>query len=402
MELEAEGVRILLDLGLPLSNDANPLIPPYLDLLNTDGSLLGIFISHPHPDHFGLLQFISKPEEGHSTIPVYIGQEGLGILQNSRLFTRNAGLDDLNLKPFQPGAVFEVGPFTITPYRIDHSAHDSYCFLIEVAGKRLFYSGDIRAHGRSAHYFRELVLNPPADIDVLICEGTRVGHVEDFRYPTEDSVTEAMAEEFKHTPGLGLAWCSAQNIDRLVSIYNACRITDRTFVIDVYTAEVLRAVSRDDIPLPGRPGVRVYLPRSQRRRIKQEEAYSTSNKYHSFRVYPEQLRETPSKFVMLCRSSMFAELAEADGLSGATLITSLWSGYLKEEREAARLNELRSMGVRQTHIHCSGHATVDELKQFIAAFPNSRIIPIHLDDREGFKELSVNVELKNDGEWWGV
>lgn len=54
------------------------------------------------------------------------------------------------------------------------------------------------------------------------------------------------------------------------------------------------------------------------------------------------------------------------------------------------------------HVHTSGHATVDELQQFVDAFPNSRIVPIHLEDREGFGMLSSNVKLRNDHEWWEV
>ena len=64
--------------------------------------------------------------------------------------------------------------------------------------------------------------------------------------------------------------------------------------------------------------------------------------------------------------------------------------------------EMQALGIDRIHVHTSGHATVDELRQFIAAFPNSRIIPIHLEDRDGFKALSPKVELKNDHEWWEV
>jgi len=54
------------------------------------------------------------------------------------------------------------------------------------------------------------------------------------------------------------------------------------------------------------------------------------------------------------------------------------------------------------HVHTSGHATVEELQQFVNAFPNSRIVPIHLEDREGFGKLTPSVEFRNDLEWWEV
>ena len=36
----------------------------------------------------------------------------------------------------------------------------------------MFYSGDLRAHGRKAVLFEELVKNPPGAIDILLLEGT--------------------------------------------------------------------------------------------------------------------------------------------------------------------------------------------------------------------------------------
>ena len=64
-----------------------------------------------------------------------------------------------------------LGPFTITPYLVDHSAFDAYSLLVEAAGRRLFYSGDFRAHGRKARLFEQLVADPPA-ADVMLMEGT--------------------------------------------------------------------------------------------------------------------------------------------------------------------------------------------------------------------------------------
>ncbi|WP_390621629.1 MBL fold metallo-hydrolase RNA specificity domain-containing protein [Roseimaritima sediminicola] len=60
------------------------------------------------------------------------------------------------------------------------------------------------------------------------------------------------------------------------------------------------------------------------------------------------------------------------------------------------------MGIERKHIHTSGHATVDELRQFVEAIPARRVIPIHLEDRDGFAELSDRVEVRNDHEWWEV
>ena len=61
VEVESLGQRLLIDLGLPLDAEKNSIqyLPDIVGLDGSDPSLLGIFISHPHLDHFGLLAHIS-------------------------------------------------------------------------------------------------------------------------------------------------------------------------------------------------------------------------------------------------------------------------------------------------------------------------------------------------------
>ena len=394
VEIESQGKRIVLDIGLPLKDEKDVGVPDISGLMAPDDSLLGIFISHPHPDHYGLLEKLSEP------VPVYMGESARRIIDVSTFFTPLPSLGQIEPQEYSDRTPIQVGPFTITPFRIDHSAYDSHCLLVEAEGKRLFYSGDIRGHGRNADLFQGLISNPPADIDVLICEGTQIGRDPDFAYPDEHSVADRMAVIFGETEGMGLVWCSSQNIDRLVSVWDAAQRSNRQLILDMYTAEIIRAADDESLPKPGKDGVTVFLPYSQRERIKREKAFHISNPYYPHRIYPEALAEAAPNSVIVFRPSMLRDLKRAECLDGAVLISSIWSGYLP--KEAKRIDELKAMGVEHAHVHTSGHATVDELKDFVSAFPQSRIVPIHLEDRDGFSELSPNVELRNDHEWWEV
>lgn len=121
-----------------------------------------------------------------------------------------------------------LGPFTITPYLVDHSAYDAYAVLVEADGKRLFYSGDFRMHGRKAKLVEQLIADPPEDVDVLLMEGTTLGRPETERgFPSENDLVPQFVEMFEQTDGLVLVWASGQNIDRLVTLYKACRKTKR-------------------------------------------------------------------------------------------------------------------------------------------------------------------------------
>ena len=326
VEIEsASGKRILIDLGLRLEGETS--MPDVDGLLKASSDLLGVFISHAHPDHYGLLDQVAK------TTKVFIGEAAKNIIQVSDFFTPLPSLGDVETNPLIANEPVQVGPFKLTPIPIDHSAFGSFCFLIEVDGKRIFYSGDMRAHGRQSHLFDDLVSDPPSDIDVLICEGTQVGRDPDFAFPGEKSVEDAIVEQLEETNGIGLVWCSSQNVDRVISAYEAAKRTERDLILDVYTAEVLRASGSSDVPSPEANDVHVFLPRSQKSRIIREKRFDIPKPYYPSRIYPEKLAEVASKSVMIFRPSMLRELEKANCLANSICISSLWAGYLKRDPE---------------------------------------------------------------------
>ena len=394
IEIESQGKRIILDIGLPLKNENTASLPDISGLTLPDENLLGIFISHPHPDHYGLLERITEP------VPVFMGDAARKILEVSAFFTLLPTLGQIRPFTYSDRQPIKAGPFTITPLAIDHSAHDSYCLLIVAEGKRLLYSGDLRAHGRKAELFDQLVSDPPPNVDVLICEGTQIGRVPDFAFRDEAAVAARMTELFKATKGMCLVWCSSQNTDRIATVFEAARESGRQLILDIYTAEIMRASGDASLPKPGRDGVTVYLPLSQKVRIKNEKAFHITTPYYPHRIYPNNLAEAAATSVMIFRPKMLRELRLYGCLESASLTTSLWSGTVKKEMDC--IQAMKATGIGYDHVHTSGHATEEELQKFIDAFPKSRVIPIHLEDREGFSRLSSNVELRIDHEWWEV
>jgi ribonuclease J len=107
-----------------------------------------------------------------------------------------------------------------------------------------------------------------------------------------------------------------------------------------------------------------------------------------------------SSTVLIFRPSMLSDFKKTTCLDGARLISSQWSGYIRQNDPD--LLEMTRMGIERDHVHTSGHATVDELQQFIDGIDADRIVPIHLVDREGFAKLSDRVDFKDDHQWWDV
>lgn len=396
VELEAQGKRLVLDVGLPLDAPDPDSIPlhPIKGFDAPDESLLGVVISHPHQDHYGLAHRL--PEE----TPFLIGKAAEAILSAAVLFTR-AGLKLKSVKHLSDRTPIVLGPFTITPFLVDHSAYDAYAVLVESEGKRLFYTGDFRAHGRKSKLTDQLIDDPPKNVDILLMEGTCIGR-EDQQFSTEDDLVPRLVEIFKNTSGMPLVWCSGQNLDRIVTIFKACRKSGRQFVIDLYTAEMLRATGNERMPQASWDGIRVFLPFNQKLKIKTENAFHVSNPYYPYRIYPETFAEVAAESVLLFRPNMVRELERAKCLAGACVVCSEWQGYLEKESNKWFVEWLERTGTPLKPCHTSGHASISDLRRMRNAFPDAIAVPVHLEDQGRFVELFDNVELHDDKEWWEI
>jgi ribonuclease J len=274
--------------------------------------------------------------------------------------------------------------------------------LVEAGGRRLFYSGDLRAHGRKAGLFEELIREPPAAVDVILMEGThiRADMNGEERGASESDVEDACAESFRGAPGIVLAMFSPQNIDRLVTMYRACLRSGRTLVIDLYGAAVAKATGRNTIPQAEWNRVRVYLPRSQKSKVIREQAFDRTKGVRADRIYPEELLARRKDLVMLFRASMASELEHC--LEGARIVWSMWPGYLHEPSGERLRSWADRLAIPIAIHHASGHAFVSDLKRLVDAINPRRVVPIHSEAGDRFAEFFPRVELRADAEWWVI
>jgi ribonuclease J len=262
VELQSEKARIVLDLGMPIVDDQNEpfdsrsfenksifeLIASHL-LPNIKGLYSGeekcidaVLISHPHQDHYGLLRYINPD------IPIYLSKGALALIQASDIFIpTKANLR--NVTTFKMREPVLIGDLVITPRLVDHSGFDAAAFIIQGQGKKIFYSGDFRGHGRKGILLDSMEKHPEKDIDYLLLEGSMLGRSEGL-YQSEQAVEDKMASIFKDKQNIAFVFCSSQNIDRLVSIYRAAKGTGQITVIDLYTAYILNSVKDVSTRLP--------------------------------------------------------------------------------------------------------------------------------------------------------
>src|SRR5439155_22962769 len=184
--------------------------------------------------------------------------------------------------------------------------------------------------------------------DLLLMEGATIGSATNADgFPTETDFEDQFASIFRQTKGMSLIWCSPQNVDRIVTIYRACLRTNRQFIVDRATADMLRTtVAPVPVPREVWEGIRVFTPQTERRQGKRVAAAARRDVEGPPAITPTSLAEVASKSVVLFRPSMMADLEQSNCLENARLIFSMWSGYLEYKNSNPVLEWLHRHNIR--------------------------------------------------------
>lgn len=379
---------ILLDAGSPLGESRTDV-----DLTKIDFS--DVFISHPHQDHFGLIEDIGSGKT------VHIGETARHLVETTRIFLGKPPLTN-SFSPLNNRTWVKLGPdFRVMPYLMDHSCVDAFGFLIEAEGKRLYYSGDFRAHGHRKQAFDWFLNDPPRDIDLLLMEGTMMGR-DNTVFTDEDTVEQGMLEVLrKHNDMPCFLICSGQHIDRLCAAYRACTKADRIFVIDIYTAFILRTVASRFPSIPDistAKNIKVLTKgltaRAHYRKISENRSYFGAFARDIFHpetnIEIDEIMAQPSRYFL--KISNFSDLLT--DMQHSSVIYSMWSGYLEDQKYR---DIKQNPKVTFHEIHTSGHAVRKDLQRFAAKLKPKRLVPVHTEKAAGYCHLFDNVVILQDG-----
>jgi ribonuclease J len=358
-----------------------------------------MLISHPHLYHYGFFGYL------HKDICFYLGEATKKMIDLTVLFTPVRG-NISNYHPIESGKSFYCGDFKITPYLMDHSAFDSYAFLVEVEGKSLIYSGDFREHGRKQKAFQWFLDHAPEHVDVILLEGTVLDRglkgkgVKEFQSETE--IENETVKLVKASKNITLLYFSAQNIDRLVSFYRASLKTGKIFAIDFYTAHILGCLKDyARIPYPSKDyaNIRVFFPYWLCRRITEQGKEELMYRYKSYKITRKEISDRSGEIMMMVRPSMLKDLESIKNIEGATFIYSLWEGYLPDDAMQKMMRFIKEKKMKFYQVHTSGHAEIDTLKKVVKKLKPGKIIPIHTFHPDKYGDLfSQKIEPLSDGE----
>ena len=377
IEISSKNTKIILDIGSNL-DDKEIIVPEIEGLFKGKAKYDGILISHYHGDHVGLATRI-LPE-----IQIYMGEKSYEIYKVSNEYMGKEYLKEPKI--FKAEEEFFIGDIKITPYLCDHSAFDSYMFLLDCEGKRMLYTGDFRSNGRKSY---EPLLRKLPKVDVLITEGTNLSNNKIGKINlTEKGLEKKGIEILEGNDRPVFVLMAATNIDRIVTFYKIANATKRLFLLDTYAGLITDTVG-GNIPNPRTfSNVRMFL--------------TNQNKYKILENYPKnkigRKGIVNSNFMMCIRSSMKQYLENRSkefSFKDCVLFYSMWEGYKKQENMKEFLKFMEEKGVKIISLHTSGHADEKDFDKLIKKVEPKIIIPVHTENSEWFKRYE-NYEVIYD------
>jgi ribonuclease J len=196
---------------------------------------------------------------------------------------------------------------------------------------------------------------------------------------------------------------SCQNIDRTVTLYRAAKRSDRTLIIDLYTADVLDSVSIGTrLPRAGSPNLKVVITgklQAAYRRLGREEFVE---RMVPFGVAAQKL--VGGRDVIMLRSALVPDYERAGVLpdEGDAYNFSMWKGYLLDPYHSAALDWCKNRGTEIAYIHTSGHASAADLRAFSAAMQPKVVIPVHGANWDSQAHRFANIRRLSDAEQFAI
>lgn len=363
-EISTASTRILIDMGDELSLDPNfvsaPLNIP--GVTDANGRCDAVLFTHYHGDHTGQMLRI-RPE-----IPLYAGALAKDImrLSSAHSWKKDEALCKRieTIRTFSAGVPFLIGDIQITPFSIDHSAADSYLFLIEADGKRILYTGDFRLHGVRGKTMDKILDRRIGKVDAIITEGTTVSRT-DGKTVTEWEL-QARVRNYLQQYKYVFVLCATTNLDRIFALARAVP-RGKYCICDDYQKTLVETVSKHW------NGISSFY----------EMPKLLSFKYHP----PARFAELGGLMFVRANSKFEAIIRQYDPAQ-SILLYSMWDGY--RTKPGSTIPDFLSLTGTWAELHTSGHASPDDLRHVIEKADPEIVIPMHTDAPQKMQTLCQN------------
>ena len=374
-EIATETTRILIDMGDELSLDPGfvsaPLHIP--GVTDANGRCDAVLFTHYHGDHTGQMLRI-RPD-----IPLYAGALAKDIMRLSSAHSWKK--DEVlckrieTIRTFSAGMPFLIGDIQITPFGIDHSAVDSYLFLIEADGKCILYTGDFRLHGVRGKTMDKILDRRIGKVDAIITEGTTVSRT-DGKTVTEWEL-QARVRNYLQQYKYVFVLCATTNLDRIFALARAVP-RGKYCICDDYQKMLVETVSKHWSGIS---------------------SFYEMPKLLSFKHHPQARFAELGGLMFVRANSKFGAIICQYDPAQSILLYSMWDGY--RTKPGSTIPDFLALTDTWETLHTSGHASPEDLRHVIEKADPQLVIPMHTDAPQKMQALCPDrtvVLLKDEEE----
>ena len=230
MNLNLFGFRnrwLMVDLGVTFGDPWTPgidlITPDPKFIVERREQLVGLVLTHAHEDHIGAVPYLWP----RLKCPIYATGFTASVLKRK---LAEADLEDeAQITLVEPGAPFEVGPFSIELVQLTHSIPEPNALLIRTPLGAVFHTGDWKLDPEPliGAPVDEAALRRIGDDGVLALIGDSTNVFEDGRSGSEADVRKSLIDLVgKFDRRVAIA-CFASNVARLETIAAVAKATGR-------------------------------------------------------------------------------------------------------------------------------------------------------------------------------
>lgn len=216
-----QGKWIMVDCGSGFADDNLPGV----DMIVADlkfierhkHDLLGIVVTHAHEDHLGAIQYLWNSLE----CPIYTTKFTKNFLKAK--LAEYSFAKDIKINEIQPGAKFDLGPFSIEMVPLTHSAPEMQALMIRTGAGNIMHTGDWK-------FDPDPVVGVVSDLEILkkcgdegvlalVCDSTNVFN--EGVSGSEGDVRKSLVDIIAGCPKMVVVTTFASNLARLDTLIHA-------------------------------------------------------------------------------------------------------------------------------------------------------------------------------------
>lgn len=392
-------------------------------------NLRGVFLTHAHLDHAGLISVFEKKIPIISTRLTYkllksIQDTGQSTFLSeyctaSEVEVTSSAHTETKLQKVKGSAVErnfsfeEEGSISSLQFRlfpVDHSVPGAVSLYLEAEGVKIAYTGDLRFHGqngaRTEEFFKFL---KEKGVNVLLTEGTRTPEPAKLKESlkekayTEGDVQKASLDVVKDYKGkLVVADFGPRNVERLITFLEIAGETGRKLAITLKDAYLLDLLKEEGFFCVDDPSlVIVESKREQKRKwLGDKEGKGIVPQYREKIVRIKDISRVPGDYILCYSFWDLPNLLDVEIRNGA-YIYSTSEAYTEEQMIDTKrlLNWLRRLNLKPfgieeddsgikftSEFHASGHSSFRDLITHIEELKPDLLVPVHTEHFETFEE----------------